>query len=329
VISRRRFLAAVGTLGLAAPLAAEAQQAGRVYRLGMLYPRAPDPQSTPSTLHGVPLGLRALGYVEGKNLVIERRFADDKLDRLPGLARELVRLRMDVLLAAGNTAIAAARDATRTVPIVMGFIGDPVAEGFVSSLARPGTNVTGVALGEGAQTGKRLELIKETVPQAARIAILATGEGTRWRDRQVDEAQQVAGSLGVKLVIIEIGGGDYDRAFGRMMGERVGALEVAGPIHFRHQARIRELAAKHRLPTIYEWRSPVEAGGLMSYGPNFSALYLRLAAHIDRLFKGANPAELPVERPTKFELVINLKTAKALGLTIPPSLLLRADQVLE
>jgi putative ABC transport system substrate-binding protein len=327
-MNRRTFLCGL-TLGtLSAPLAAEAQQAGKVYRLGMLTPGVRP--SSLVTANLLPLSLRELGYVEGQNLVIEQRFAEGKLDRLPGLARELVQLRMDILVAASPHAVQAAKDTTKTIPIVMLLsYSDPVELGLVASFARPGGNITGVVLAaEPTMAGKRLELIKELVPRAARIAVLATGEVPS--RTQVQWAEKVAPSLGVKLVVVETRDAEYDRAFATIMAERADALlVVASVILSTDRERIIQLAAKHRLPAIYDWREHVEAGGLMAYGGSVLGFTRRAAVYVDRIFKGADPADLPVERATTFELAINLKTAKALGLKIPQSLLLRADQVIE
>jgi len=332
VLMRRIGLAIVLAFSLAhVPLAAEAQQVGKVYRLGILSPAAvPDP-SVATSPNLVPMALRELGYIDGQNLVVERRFAEGKRDRLRGLARELVQLRVDVIVAVSDEAVQAAKDATVTIPIVMGFGNSPVERGFVASLARPGGNITGVqyeASGEGQLTGKRLALIKETIPRAARIAVLTTSEsGSR---AQLREAQKVAPALRVKLVVVEIQGNDYDHAFARMVAERADALfVVASTILNRDRKQIIERAARYRLPAMYEWREQVEVGGLMSYGNSTVDLSRRVAAYVDKILKGATPADLPVEQPTKYGLAINLKTAKALGLTIPPSLLLSADQVIE
>ena len=328
-MDRRTF---IGTLVgvLAAPLVAEAHQAGKVYRLGMLMPGVRGDPSSPLTANILPVILRELGYIEGQNLVIERRFAEGKLDRLPGLARELVQLRLDVLVAASPLPVRAAKDATKTIPVVMLLsYSDPVELGFVASLARPGGNITGVVLAaEPTMVAKRLELIKEAVPRVARIAVLATNEAPS--RTQVQWAEKAAPALAVTLVAVEVHDADYDRAFATIVAERADALSVvASVILSTGRQRIIQLAAKHRLPAIYDWREHVEEGGLMAYGSSVSAFTRRAAVYVDRIFKGANPAELPVERATKFELVINLKTAKALGLTIPPALLQRADQVIE
>jgi len=326
---RRTFLAFLGLGALASPPAARAQQAGRVYRLGFLLATAPLPSERSAVAILIPTALRELGYVEGQNLVVERRYVEGKLDRLPGLARELVQLRVDAIIAVGVTAIRATKDATTTIPIIMFGNFDPVAAGLVTSLARPGGNVTGVLISpEGTLAGKKLELLKEAVPRAGRIAVLAPGD-PNFRP-QLQEAEKAASSLGVKLVVVEVQGGDYERAFTAIAAERPGALYVGATSHFmRDRKRIIELAARHRLPAIYEWPEQVEDGGLMAYGASLSGLSRRMAAYVDRIFKGAKPGDLPVEQPTTFELVINLKTAKALRLTLPQSLLRRADRVIE
>ncbi len=314
----------------AALLPAEAQQAGKIYRLGILTPGRCSATSAPTTASVLPLILREMGYVEGQNLAIEQRCAEGKVDRLPGLARELVQLRMDTLFAPSPVAVQAAKGATATIPVVMLLsYSDPVELGFVASFARPGGNITGVVLAaEPTMAGKRLELIKEAVPRAARIAILATSEaGSRM---QVQWAEKVAPSLGVKLIVVEVRSADYDRAFATMVAERPDALVVVASVLLNTDlARIIQLAAKYRLPAIYDWREQVEAGGLMAYGGSISGTTQRVGAYVDRIFKGAKPGDLPVERATIFELAINLKTAKTLDLTIPPSLLLRADHVIE
>jgi putative ABC transport system substrate-binding protein len=322
------LLVVVLALAIDAGPLAEAQSPGKIYCLGVLSPAAPPAPSHRGSL--TLAALRELGYVEGQNLVIERRFAEGKLDRLPALARELVQLRVDVIWVTSAPGIQAAKDATRTIPIVMGFTPDPVEYGFVASLARPGGNITGVAVDAGtALAGKRLELVREMVPRATRIAVLTTQESNGWA--QVREAEKAAAALGVTLVVVEARGRDYERAFVTMTAERAGALfVVASAVLNVDGRRIIKLAAKHRLPAIYWWRHHVEElGGLMAYGSDLVELSRRVAAFVDRIFKGANPADLPVEQPMKFELVGNLRTAKALALTIPPSILIRADRVIE
>ena len=329
MVTRRTFIGTLTGGLLTAPLAAGAQPAGKVYRVGILSPSAvPDP-SVATSANLVPIALRELGYLSGGNLIVERRFAEGNVDRLPGLARELVQLQVDVIFAVGDTATQAAKDTTATIPIVMIVGTDPVAKGWVASLSRPGGNVTGVTVvAETVLAGKRLELIREAVPRTARIAALTTGES--FSSAQVRELQKAASALRIKLVVVQVEGTDYDRAFATMVAERTDAVFVAAsPILTRDRMQIIERAAKYRLPAIYEWREQVEVGGLMSYGSSIVGLSRRVAAYVDKILKGAKPADLPIEQPRKYELVINLKTAKALGLTIPPSLLQRADQVIE
>jgi putative ABC transport system substrate-binding protein len=328
MIQRRSFL--VGAVGLlAAPLGAEAQQAGRVYRLGILRQTVPEPPNPRSTMILLSTGLRELGYVEGQNLAIEHRFAGGRIERLPELARELVQLKMDIIVAVAPNAIRAARDATTTIPIVMYGGADPIAAGIVTSLARPGGNLTGVLIAPGhTLVGKKLELLQEVVPRAVRIGFLSPDNSGA--QGQVPEAQKAAASLNLKLVVAAVQDGNYDRAFNTIVAERPSALFVANsPTFMRDRKRIIDLVAKHRLPAIYEWAEQVEDGGLMSYGSSQTWVSRRVAAYVDRIFKGAKPSDLPIEQPTRFELVINMKTAKALGLTIPPSLLLRVDQIIE
>jgi putative ABC transport system substrate-binding protein len=313
-------------------LGIQAQQAaGKVYRLGLLSTAtAPGSSDERSVVILVPKALQKLGYVQGQNLIVERRYASGKLDRLPSMAKELVQVSADVILAIGLPAIQAAKDASATTPIVFYGNFDPIANGLVRNLARPGGNVTGILIApEGTLAAKKLELLTETVPQAKRIAMLVPDDPTS-TTVQIQEAQNAATALRVTLNAVAVRGGDYDRAFKTMAAARPEALFVAATSYFvRDRKRIIELAAKHRLPAIYEWPEQVEDGGLMAYGTSFSVTTQRAAAYIDRISKGANPGDLPIEQPTKFELVINLKTAKALGLTIPPSLLARADQVIE
>ena len=330
-MDRREFVGAVLGSLIIAPLAAEAQQTARVYRLGILGPGPRLPSDRMSLSNRVSTALRDLGYFEGQNLSIEIRLAEGNPDRLPSLARELVQLRVDVIFAIGTLSVRAAKDATTTIPIVMFNQLDPVALGFARSLARPGGNITGVLIAaEGTLAGKRLGLLKEAVPRATRIALLSLDETSA--RVQVEEARKAAPSLGVQLVVVEVQDGDYDRAFATITAQRAAALFVPAHSYFANaqgRKRIIELAAKHRLPALYEWREHVEDGGLMSYGGIQLELARQVAVYVDRIFKGAKPADLPIEQPTKFELVINLKTATALGLTFPPSILARADRVIQ
>jgi putative tryptophan/tyrosine transport system substrate-binding protein len=328
-VDRRRFLLTSLASVVTVPLAAEAQQAGRIWRLGMLVPAArPDP-SVASSVNLVPMALHTLGYIEGQNLVIERRFAEGRMDRLQALARELVLMRVDVILAVSEEATAAAKEATTAIPIVMGFGSNPVERGFAVSLSRPGGNVTGVLLvPEGQLASKRLELLKEALPASTRIAVLATRESSV--QAQLHEAQTAAPRLGVQLLVTEVMSRDYDRAFTLIAAQRADGLFVlASPIFNVDRKDIITRAAQYRLPAMYEWREQVEAGGLMSYGSSVRLLSARVANYVHRILGGTRPADLPIEQPTKYELTLNLRTAKALGLTIPPSLLARADQVIE
>jgi ABC-type uncharacterized transport system substrate-binding protein len=330
MITRRTFLCGL-TLGtLAAPLAAEAQQAAKNARIGYLA-NHPAGDLGPHLRAAFLQGLRDLGYVEGGNLVIEYRFAEGQLERFPALAAELVALKVDVIVTAGSTPSAlAAKQATRTVPIVFIAAGDPVTSWLVSSLARPGGNVTGLSSLVLELVGKCLELLKQAVPEVSRVAVLwrpgALGERT---EREILKRAEVAArALGVRLQFVEARGpADFDRAFSEMTRARASALTVLPTGEFsRERRRLVDLAAKNRLPTVFPWREGVDAGGLMAYGPDHADIFRRAATYVDRVLKGAKPADLPAEQPTKFEFVINLKTAKALGLTIPQSVLVRADE---
>jgi putative ABC transport system substrate-binding protein len=275
-------------------------------------------------------GLHELGYVEGRNIAFEDRFADGRADRLPALAAELVRLKMDVIAAAGTQAVQAAKDATKTIPIVMISGGDAVRSGFVVSLARPGGNITGVVLLSSDLMAKRLDLLKQLVPAVSRFAILwdpTLGSNTE----RFTDLQGTAHSLNVRLQFVEARQpSDYDGAFAAMVKARAGAVVIQGSAIFLRDARqIVDLAAKHRLPAAYISRENAIAGGLMAYGPNLSELARLAAVYVDKILKGAKPAELPVQQPTKFELLLNLKTAKALGLSIPPALRMRADELID
>jgi putative ABC transport system substrate-binding protein len=328
-MKRRAFLAMLPGGLLAAPLAAEAQPAVKVPRIGYL---ALNPAANPHLHEAFRQGLRDLGYVEGRNVVIESRNAEGKPERLPALAAELVALKVDVLVAQPTVSALAAKQATGTIPIVFP-VAEPVTSGLVTSLARPGGNVTGLSVLAPEMAGKSLEFLKQAVPAVSRVAVLwdpgAFPEGTT-RDMR-KRVEVAARALGVKLQFVEARGpDDFDRAFSEMTRARAGALTVLGGSMFvSERGRLVDLAAKNRLPVVYTARESVDAGGLMAYGPSVPDLFRRSATYVDKILKGAKPADLPVEQPTKFELVINLKTAKALGLTIPQSLLLRADQVIE
>jgi len=328
-VKRREFIAAVGAGLLAAPLVAGAQQAGRVHRIGYLTGGLSTDR--PHLIEAFRQGLRELGWVEGQNIVIEYRYAEGRFDRLPDLAAELVRLKVDIIVAVATPASAAAKNATGTIPIVGISLGDPVGTGLIASLARPGGNITGVSYSVGVETiGKGLELLNEIVPNVRWVAILSN-PGNPLHAPAVRDLKVAARSLGEQLQLLDARGPtEFDGAFAAMAKERVGGLFVVADTMFNlHRARLVELAAKSRLPAAYGTRDAVESGGLMSYGPSLPDLFERGATYVDKILKGAKPADLPVEQPTKFELVINLKTAKALGLTIPPSLLARADEIVE
>ncbi len=313
---------------LVAPLCSNAQQPGKVYRIGTLglglAPSEAQRQQSPFLQ-----GLRELGWHEGHNIAFEDRYAEGKLDRLPDLAAELVGLKVDLILAAGSIALRVAQHATSTIPIVMIGIGDAVRAGFVASLARPGGNITGVSDMVSVLTAKRLELLKEAVPGVSRVAVLAdpANPNTPW---MVSEAELAARALGVQLHLLEVPDpSTLEPAFAALTTERADAVMVLPAARFDvHQRRLVDLVAHHQLPAIYSGRWFVEAGGLMSYAANATEVSRRAATYVDKILKGAKPADLPVEQPMRFELVINLKTAKALGLTIPPTLLFQADEVI-
>jgi len=330
VIDRRTFLAGTGAVFLAAPRASEAQEPAKVFRLGLLGTVPPTDPGTLRIWDGFLEGLRQLGYVEGQNLVIERRFSEGRYERLPALAAELVRLKVDVIVAGGAPAPEAAQRATSTIPIVMLNHGDPVGSGLVASLARPGRNVTGLSFIAPDLVGKQLQLLKEVVPGISRVAVLSDPTVPA-QALMLREAEVAARSLKVQLQMLEARApSDFASAFSAMTKDRAGALIVLGAVMFFIQrTRIVELAAQSRLPAMYWAKEFAEAGGLMAYGSNIREMYRRAATYVDRILKGAKPADLPVEQPTKFELVINLKTAKALGLTIPQSVLGRADEVIQ
>src|SRR6266542_764121 len=324
VMNRRTFLCGLTLGSLAAPLDAEAQQAGKVYLIGVLGGSSPpDP-----FVEAFKQGLRELGYVEGRNISIEYRWAEGRAERLPGPAADLVRLKVDVIVASSQAAVAS-KQATTAIPIVMPIITDPVRLGLVASLARPGGNATGFATQNDELPGKLMELVKEVLPKVSRVAFL-------WSPiydggAQARAAAAAARPLGLRLQPLKLERPeDFGGAFSDMQKHRAEALIVSSsPFFYAHRTRLVELAAKHRLPTIYHQSEfVVGSGGLMSYGPNFHDLFRRSATYVDKILRGAKPGDLPVQQPTKFELVINRRTAKALGLTIPQLLLLRADRVI-
>jgi putative ABC transport system substrate-binding protein len=331
MLTKRLILAVALLLGiLVAPVIADAQgtSAGKMVRIGRLSPLSAE--TDVPNLAAFRKGLRELGWVEGKTFTIESRFAGSKPGRLPELAAELVQQRLDLILAGSTAGALAAKKATTTIPIVVVTTGDPVAGGLVTSLARPGGNLTGVtALGQ-ALNPKRLELIKEAVPGVTRVAVLAN-PASPYTPPFLKEKEAAARSLGLQLPVLEARDpSEFEKAFAALATERAGALMVQTDATFiTHRGRIVELAARNRVPAVYGTREFVDAGGLMFYGASLSDMYRDAASYADRILKGAKPADLPVEQPTKLELVINLKAAKALGLSIPPSVLGRADHLLE
>ena len=319
-IRRAVAFAAVDLLGPAGVAAA----ADRVRRLGILRPIASVNSDTI-----VSIGLGGLGYLEGRDLLVLRRDADGHPERLPALAEEMARWKPDAIVAVAGSAVRAAMAATRTIPIVMFSNGDPVAAGFVKSLAHPGGNVTGITFSpDGTLGGKKLQLLKEMVPAMRRVAFLAPDDPNAIS--QVVEAKKSGSALGITVIPVVVKGGDYTAAFDEIDRSLVQALFVAASTYFAHdRQQIIGLAAQRRIPAIYEWREDVQQGGLMTYATSLPEMVLRVAGYVDRIFKGASPADMPIEQPTKFELVINRKTARALNLPVPQSLLLRADEVIE
>ena len=329
-MDRRTFLGALTGSLLTVPLAAEAQEAGKVYRIAYVSNSPPNTPESSRLYEAFRQGLRERGWVEGRNAVIEWRFAEGRMERFPDLAADLVRLKVDVIVTLGGPAARAARQATTTIPIVAVAVSDPVGQGFVASLARPGGNVTGLATLFPELAVKRLGLLKEILPGVSRVAVLwnAANPGNVIILRGV---QAAARTLGVTLQSREVRGpDDFEAAFAKMSRERHDALMILDdPLLFQYRASIVDFAAKKRLPTMHPFRESVEAGGLIAYSVNLAELNRRAAEYVDKILKGAKPADLPIEQPTEFELVINLRTAKAFGLTIPQSLLQRADLVIE
>ena len=308
---------------------AEAQQPGKIFRIGYLSSNSLAAMSTRT--EGFRQGLRELGYEEGKNIVIEWRYAEGKLDRVPGLAAELVRLKVDVIVSAGGNATASiTKEATNTIPIVVTNVADPVGSGFAASLARPGANITGLAAITFDLAGKRLELVGEAFPKVSRVAVLLDPQDAS-KIVELKEAQAAAKTLGLKVQAIEVrSASDFERAFKTVTRDRAGVLLVLGSaVTNTGRKAIAEMATKNRLPTMWAESGVMDAGGLMSYGPNYADLFRRAAIYVDKILKGAKPADLPVEQPKKFEFVINLKTAHQIGVTIPPNVLARADRVIK
>jgi putative ABC transport system substrate-binding protein len=311
-------------------LSGEAQQVARLPRIGLLYPTSPDDPRVPRLSQAFLQGLRELGYVDGQNITLEYRWAEGQYDRLPGLAAELVRLKVDMIVAAGPPSIQAAKQATATIPIVMSSVGDPVATGFVASLARPGANITGISLMAPDLVGKQMELLKEIGPKISRVAALRNPDNATSAPL-LRRAQDAARALGIRLQSLEARNpSEIDSAFAAISAERAGAVIVLGDTVFLDQrTRIADHAVRRRLPTVFAYSEFVEGGGLLSYGPSLADGYRLAATYVDKILKGAKPADLPIGQPTTFELMINLKTAKTLGLTIPQAILQRADRVIQ
>jgi len=324
VISRRGFVASLAGSLLAAPPVVPAQQIAGIHRVGFLSGASqPNP-----FLDAFREALLGLGWVEGRNVTIEARFADGHMDRLAGLATDLVRLKVEVIVAGSSTVAQAAHQATTTIPIVMVGVGDPIKLGFVKSLHHPGGNMTGLASLLPELEAKSLQLLVELVPRLTRVAVLLNPANPLHEEKDAEAAAKL---VGLQLVTVQARTADeFPAAFDAIIRARAGAVDIWGDAVFvRHRSALIDLATKARLPTMFKSRSDVVAGGLMAYGPDFVDLYRRASSYVDKILKGTKPADLPVEQPTKLDLVINLKTAKVLGLTIPPSLLARADQVIE
>ncbi len=325
VILRRNLLCLASAIWLVSSKPVFAQAAGRMLHLGILRPSAPAQDVPPALLDS----LREAGYTRGNNLVIERRYAGGQNERLPELARELVALKVDVMVCVGPAAVQAGRKATSTIPIIMFGNFDPVALGLVASLARPEANVTGILISaDGTLAGKRIELLRELVPTATRVAMLATAD--RSFRAQIDETRDAARALGLALDVVEVQGGDYSGAFARMADRGAEALVVGASTFFMADRKpIIQLAARYRLPAVYEWPEQVREGGLLAYGTNLDQLYARIGIYAVALVHGRKPADLPVEQPATYRLALNLRTARILGLVIPQSLLLRAGEVIQ
>ena len=326
MIDRRLALVVILAL-LAAPLAAEAQPPKKV-RIGYL--SGNPPSDTKDAIDAFRAKLRALGYIEGQNLLIESRYAEGRYERLPQLAADLVRLKVDVIFTYGTPASLAAKNATGAIPIVFGVVSDPLAVGLVATLTRPGRNVTGVTANNPDLSAKRMSMLKEAVPDAVRVAVLSNPD-FKPSSSMVAEMRRAARALGVEIQVLEVRQPqELEKAFGAMTAAKVQAVAVLpDPMFIAQRRRIVELAARQRIPAMYHLRGFVEAGGLISYGADYTELFQQSAALVDKILKGAKPADLPVEQPWRFALVIDLKTAKALGLTIPQSLLVRADHIVQ
>ena len=321
-------IVAIGVVFAMCGVVAQAQQAGKVPRIGIL--ELGSPSASASQIKAFQQGLHDLGYIEGKNIILEYRYAHGKLDLLPGLAAELVRLQVDAIVTRSTAPIRAAKNASKTIPIVFATAGAPIEDGLVASLARPGGNVTGLALLSAEMDGKKLELLTEAFPKVTRVAFLWT-VGSARGDLRVREVEAAAKALGLRLQSLRVtGSDDFERVFEEAKKGGAQALtSVPSPFLATHRALIFDFAAKNRVPAMYSTSDFVEAGGLMSYGPDLLDNWRRAATFVDKILKGAKPADLPVEQPTKFELIINLKAAKQIGLTIPSNVLARADKVIK
>jgi putative tryptophan/tyrosine transport system substrate-binding protein len=327
-MSKKIFYVALSAMLFAYCLLASAQQPTKIPRVGYL--AANSLSDISARVEAFRQGLRELGYVEGKNIVLEWRSSEGKFDRLPALAAELVRLKVDMIVTPGAPATRAAKESTATIPIVMSQDPDPVGNGFVASLARPGGNITGLSSLTADLSGKRLELLKEILPKLSRAAVLGTSTSPG-NAQALKETELAAGALGVKLQYLDVlDPKDIEIAFrAASKGLAEAVLVLSGPVLNSQRTQVAEFAAKNRLPAVYEGAEYVEAEGLMSYGVSINDLYRRAATHVDKILKGAKPADLPVEQPKKFDFIINLKAAKQIGLTIPPNVLVRADKVIK
>jgi len=329
VITRRKLLIAMGAGAFAAPLSCFAQQKGKVWRIGFLG-AAPASVYT-QYLEALKAELRHLGYAEGRNIAVEHRFAEGKYERLPELASELVRLKVDVIVTHGTPATYEARNATASTPIVMISIAEPVASGLVASLARPGGNVTGLSNLAAGVISKHVELLTQIAPGNAALAVLQNPTNPGAMAPQLKEVEAATRTLGLRMQLFDVRApNDFEATFARIAAARTaGVVVLSEPLFIDQRHRIAELARKNRVPTVFSRSESVDDGGLMSYGPSLIGQFRHAATYVDKILKGTKPADLPVEQPTKFELVVNMKTAKALGLTIPQTILVRADRVIE